>query len=246
MRHVHGSVDRSKPRWESPTMTSPQRFINRMIVFLVLAALAVAFAYDIVLRIFLYNPVLNGLILGVLLVGIVYIFRRVIGIKPEIRWIEAFRTSQPGFSLQAAPRLLAPIASALGEQERRGPDHAAGDVGPLSAGQHQRPARRVPRHLALPDRPSDLSRPARHLLGPARDDRLGQPGDQRPVGRRGRRGRCSTSSRPGSRRRWRAWARRSARRCSVWPARWCWASSTCRRARRRTASTTRWRSGSPA
>ncbi|MCE3250005.1 MAG: flagellar motor protein MotA, partial [Geminicoccaceae bacterium] len=101
-------------------MTSPQRFINRMIVFLVLAALAVAFAYDIVLRIFLYNPVLNGLILGVLVVGIVYIFRRVIGIKPEIRWIEAFRTSQPGFSLQAAPRLLAPIAGALGEQERRG------------------------------------------------------------------------------------------------------------------------------
>jgi hypothetical protein len=94
--------------------------MNRMILFLVLAALAVAFAYEIVWRIFLYNPVLNGLILGILLVGIFYIFRRVISIKPEIRWIEAFRTSQPGFSLQAAPRLLAPVASALGEQERRG------------------------------------------------------------------------------------------------------------------------------
>jgi hypothetical protein len=101
-------------------MTSPQRFITRMIIFLVLAALAVAGAYEIVFRMFLYNPLLNGLILGVLLVGIVYIFRRVFGLKPEIRWIEAFRTQQPGFSLQAAPRLLAPMAGVLGEQERRG------------------------------------------------------------------------------------------------------------------------------
>ncbi len=101
-------------------MTSPQRFINRMIIFLVLSAAAIAFAYDVVWRIYLYNPVLNGLILAILLLGIVYIFRRAFGIKPEIRWIEAFRTSHPGFSLQAAPRLLAPVASALGEQERRG------------------------------------------------------------------------------------------------------------------------------
>ncbi len=101
-------------------MSSPQRFINRMIIFLVLAAIAVGFAYEIVLRIFMYNPILNGLILSVLLVGAVYVFRRVFSLKPEIRWIEAFRTSQPGFSLQAAPRLLAPVASALGEHERRG------------------------------------------------------------------------------------------------------------------------------
>jgi len=101
-------------------MSSPQRFINRMIVFLVLSAIVVAAAYEVVFRIFMYNPVLNGLILGVLLLGIIYTFRRVLSLRPEIRWIEAFRTSHPGFSLQAAPRLLAPVASILGEQERRG------------------------------------------------------------------------------------------------------------------------------
>ena len=101
-------------------MSSPQRFVNRMIVFLVLSAIVVATAYEVVYRTFMYNPVLNGLILGVLLLGIIYAFRRVIGLKPEIRWIEAFRASHPGFSLQAAPRLLAPVASVLGEQERRG------------------------------------------------------------------------------------------------------------------------------
>jgi hypothetical protein len=108
------------PYPESPAMTNPQRFITRMILFLVLAAAAVATAYELVVRIFFYNPPLNGLIIGVLLVGIVYMFRRVLGLKAEIRWIEAFRTQQPGFSLQAAPRLLAPIANVLGEQERRG------------------------------------------------------------------------------------------------------------------------------
>ena len=99
---------------------NPQRFINRMILFLVLALLAVGAAYEIVFGMFMHNPLLNGLILAVLVIGIVYMFRRAYGLKPEIRWIEAFRTSQPGFSLQAAPRLLAPVASALGEQERRG------------------------------------------------------------------------------------------------------------------------------
>jgi hypothetical protein len=101
-------------------MSNPQRFINRMIVFLVLAAVAIAFAYDIVFRMFLYNPILNGLILAVLLLGIFYVFRRVWMIKPEIRWIESLRTSKPGYALQSVPFLLSPVANALGEQERRG------------------------------------------------------------------------------------------------------------------------------
>ncbi len=101
-------------------MSNPQRFINRMIVFLILAAIAIGFAYDIVFRMFLYNPILNGLILAVLLIGIFYVFRRVWMIKPEIRWIESLRTSKPGYAIQSVPFLLAPVANALGEQDRRG------------------------------------------------------------------------------------------------------------------------------
>ncbi|MEM9440489.1 MAG: flagellar motor protein MotA [Pseudomonadota bacterium] len=101
-------------------MSNPQRFINRMIVFLALALLAMGFAYDIVFRMFMYNPILNGLILAVLLIGIFYVMRRVWMLKPEIRWIESLRTSKPGYAMQAAPFLLTPVANALGEQERRG------------------------------------------------------------------------------------------------------------------------------
>ena len=101
-------------------MTKPQRFINRVILFLLLAAIVVGFMYEIVFRAFMHNPALNGLILGVLLLGILYAVRRIIQLKPEVRWIEAFRTSGPGFSLEDPPRLLSPVAGVLGEQERRG------------------------------------------------------------------------------------------------------------------------------
>jgi hypothetical protein len=105
---------------EGARMTNPQRFINRMTLFLVLAALAIAVAHTVLLQMFLNNPILNGVILCVLLIGIGYVFRRVWMLKPEIRWIESVRTNKPGYTLQSPPQLLAPIANALGEQQRRG------------------------------------------------------------------------------------------------------------------------------
>ncbi len=101
-------------------MSNPQRFINRMIVFLALTVAALAFGYETVISIFMYNPFVNGLILLVLLISIFYVMRRVWMLKPEIRWIEGLRTSKPGYAIQAAPFLLTPVANALGEQERRG------------------------------------------------------------------------------------------------------------------------------
>ena len=68
---------------------------------------------------FLANPALNGLIIGVLLLGIVYIFRQVFMLTREVNWIENFRTGRPGMSVQAPPRLLAPMATMLGERSHR-------------------------------------------------------------------------------------------------------------------------------
>jgi hypothetical protein len=101
-------------------MTHQRRYILRSIVFLVIAALVVAGLSGIIWRAFLHNPALNGLILSVLLLGIVYNFRRMIQLRPETRWIEAFRSNRPGFSLQTVPRILAPLAAVLRERDRRG------------------------------------------------------------------------------------------------------------------------------
>jgi len=100
-------------------MTSPRRYLTRMIVF-VLAVAAVAGAlYEPLLGAFYANPALNGLIVGVLVLGIAYSFRQVMTLRREVNWIVNVRTGRPGISVQAAPRLLAPLAAILGEQTRR-------------------------------------------------------------------------------------------------------------------------------
>ncbi len=106
-------------------MTRPRRYLRRMILF-VLAVLILAGALiEPLLRAFLANPLLNGAILAVLLVGIVYNFRQVLLLAPEIDWIGQRGRSGGESSVPArTPRLLAPIAALFD-------DHDEGGGGPL-------------------------------------------------------------------------------------------------------------------
>lgn len=66
---------------------------------------------------FMANPALNGLILGSFLLGILYIFRQVLTLRPEVAWLEAYRSGlQPESD---PPRLLAPMARMLRERKGR-------------------------------------------------------------------------------------------------------------------------------
>ncbi|GBD42620.1 hypothetical protein HRbin40_00074 [bacterium HR40] len=94
-------------------MTNPQRFLNRLIVFLIVALAVVAALYATIWRAFLYNPALNGLILGVLLVGLVHGFRRILMLKREIAWLEEVRQGRGPVPGEEPPRLLGPVAHAL-------------------------------------------------------------------------------------------------------------------------------------
>lgn len=100
-------------------MNGPRRYLGRMLAFLAVAAAVLGVLWPTLQGAFLANPGLNGLILGVLVLGIIYIFQQVIGLNREVRWIENFRTGRPGLSTQAAPRLLAPMATMLGERKGR-------------------------------------------------------------------------------------------------------------------------------
>jgi hypothetical protein len=105
-------------RLERRRLQRTRRFLLRMSVFLVLvAALAFALRGPLVAA-FLGNPAVNGVILGILLAGIVYIFRQVMLLEPEIEWIESFRRRLADRDLSAPsgkpPRLLAPMARMLG------------------------------------------------------------------------------------------------------------------------------------
>lgn len=97
-------------------MNGPRRYLIRMLLFIVAVGLAVAGLYSPLADAFMANPALNGLILGVLLLGIIYIFRQIALLIPEVAWIESFRNNQ-GHADQTPPKLLAPMAAMLGERK---------------------------------------------------------------------------------------------------------------------------------
>lgn len=99
-------------------MTGLQRFLVRTVVFLVVVALVTGALYPVIIGSFLNNPWLNGLILSVLALGIAYNVRRILRLAPETRWIEAYRANAPGIGTREPPRLITPIAAALGERQR--------------------------------------------------------------------------------------------------------------------------------
>jgi len=100
-------------------MTGTRTFLTRMILFLVIAAAVLLVIIGPLETAFRANPAINGLILAVLLLGIVYSFRQVLMLRPEVQWIETFRRSEPGLSVQEPPSLLGPMATMLGDRTSR-------------------------------------------------------------------------------------------------------------------------------
>jgi hypothetical protein len=100
-------------------MTRPRRYLLRMLLFVIVVAVAAAFLYEPLKRAFLASAPINGLILGVLLLGIIYIFRQVLKLLPEVNWLEAYRGDREVLSQTAEPRLLSSMARMLGERRGR-------------------------------------------------------------------------------------------------------------------------------
>ncbi len=95
-------------------LASPRIFLVRMLVFLILCGLIGFVLQRQIINAFMANPWLNGLILGVLLIGIILSFMRVIRLFPEVSWVNSFRRADPGLAVARAPTLLAPMAAILG------------------------------------------------------------------------------------------------------------------------------------
>lgn len=95
-------------------LSSPRIFLVRMVVFLILTGFVVLILYGAIARAFMANPPLNGLILGVLLVGIVLGLRQVFRLIPEIRWVNS--VNNPQAASTKPPVLLAPVATFLADR----------------------------------------------------------------------------------------------------------------------------------
>ena len=100
-------------------MSNPLPYLIRMLLFL---AAVVGLAYLLhkdLLRVFLSTPILNGVIVGVLLIGIFFVMRQVISLWPEVRWLRRFQHREQGAPLLETHtiNLLAPMAAMLGERQ---------------------------------------------------------------------------------------------------------------------------------
>lgn len=100
-------------------LSSPRIFLIRMLVFLVLCGLIIFVLKAQIWIAFKANPPLNALIIGVLLIGILFAFRQVLRLFPEIRWVNDFRVADPGITVERAPVLLAPMAAILRDRTGR-------------------------------------------------------------------------------------------------------------------------------
>ena len=90
-------------------LSSPQVFLLSMVIFLAIVAFIAAILYRQISRAFVTNPGLNGLIVGVLIVGILLAFVQVIRLFREVRWVNSFRAG----SEVTDPVLLAPMRALL-------------------------------------------------------------------------------------------------------------------------------------
>ncbi len=95
-------------------LPSPRIFLVRMLVFVVLCALIAFVLQRQILQAFFANPWLNGLIIGVLCVGIILSFHRVTRLFSEVSWVNGFRRAEPALANKRPPKLLAPMAAILG------------------------------------------------------------------------------------------------------------------------------------
>jgi hypothetical protein len=100
-------------------MSNPLPYLVRMLLFLAaVVGLGYVLRHDL-LRVFMNTPILNGVILGVLVIGIFFVMRQVISLWPEVRWLRRFQHREEG----APPlethsiNLLAPLAAMLGQRQ---------------------------------------------------------------------------------------------------------------------------------
>ncbi|SEM73075.1 biopolymer transporter ExbB [Palleronia pelagia] len=96
-----------------PLFTQPVRQITTMVLVLVLVAVGIYVAYPNVAPVFLANPLLNGFIAFVFVVGVLACFWQEWQLIQSVNWIEGFADDTPGHDMTRAPRLLAPLAALL-------------------------------------------------------------------------------------------------------------------------------------
>ena len=91
-----------------------------LMIFVLIAVFFVAYLlFPAVAPIFLASPYLNGLIVGVFLLGILACFWQVYILVSSVYWIEGFVSDRPGHEFAKPPRILASLQALLRDKQSR-------------------------------------------------------------------------------------------------------------------------------
>ena len=97
-------------------MTDPRSFLIRMITVLGIFILICGFLYEQIYISFMGNPILNGTIIGTALIGVIYIFRQVLLLVPEVKWLSDVQRTRTLSKKNIKPVLLATVNVMLADQ----------------------------------------------------------------------------------------------------------------------------------
>ena len=104
---------------ETTVLEPPRVYLVHMVVFTLVVVVLSAILFPNIKNAFLANVGLNGLIISILLLGVLYAYRMVWRLFPEINWVNGFRIGQSSEENLAEPVLLAPMATLLGDRQGR-------------------------------------------------------------------------------------------------------------------------------
>lgn len=99
-------------------LSSPSVHLLTMAIFLIIVGFVVAVLYRQISQAFVHNPGLNGLIFGVLAIGMLLVFLQVFGLMREVGWVNSFREGNAELDSAHEPVLLAPMKALIGQSGR--------------------------------------------------------------------------------------------------------------------------------
>ena len=91
-----------------------KRYLGRMLLITILIVACIGVLYGPLVDIFSTNPALNGMIIGILAIGILLSVSQVISLTPELTWLSAKVNNKP-LKRQYSPAILAPLVPVVGK-----------------------------------------------------------------------------------------------------------------------------------
>ena len=95
--------------------TGPGQYLSWMLGFLGILAVTVYALRDQMIAAFESNQIINGLIITVFALAVIYTFRQTLAVSPAARWVRRLSAADDFSALNRPPGLIAPMAVLLSE-----------------------------------------------------------------------------------------------------------------------------------